>query len=121
MKVKGLKRMFAGLLLSLISVLQASGEPLALLVVPILQGLASLLGVVGVAHAAVVEPGSLKKYLAATLGALIAIATLVPALAPILPLLNAIGALFGISALVRRASDDKIELLVKQIDEGKIA
>lgn len=99
---KGNKRLLASLLLGLIEIIKAIGGIAAAPVVLILQALAASLGVVGVGHAAIGNPESLRKQLLATLGALIAVAQLIPALHPFVGLLNQIGLLFGLGALVQK-------------------
>lgn len=99
---KGNKRLLASLLLGLIELVKALGGVAATPVVLILQALAASLGVVGVGHAAIGNRESLRKQLLATLGALIAAAQLIPALHPFVGLLNQIGLLFGLGALVQK-------------------
>lgn len=103
---KGLKRFLASQILLLIQIIQASGSAALLAIVPLLQALAAALGVVGVAHAAV-NIGSLKKYLLSTIGALIAIAQYIPALAPYRELLEQIGALIAAALVGEKISEAK--------------
>ncbi len=91
----GLKRLIASALCAVIEVLRSipgTGE-----IVAVLEALAGVFGVTGLAHAAVAKTVSQKKLagVASLIAILIIIAQYVPALQPYVPLLEKIAAILG--------------------------
>src|SRR4029079_8919909 len=95
----GSKRYIAAALMALASILEASPETVFLL--PLVDKLAAIFGVVGISHAA--KSGSILKApklsAAAIFSILVAAADQIPALAPYLGLIHLIGSLLGLTAV----------------------
>lgn len=103
----GIKRLIANLLLSISTALQASNDPLALTLVPIINGLAALFGATGLVQASI-KKGSLAKYGLSSLGAILAIAQYIPLLEPYLHVLQMVGLVLAGGAIGEKKKEKQL-------------
>lgn len=96
---QGLKRILSGLILGLISILEASNSALGAFLIPILIKLAAALGAVAGVHAAAAKTLHLKKYILATIAAVLAVLQYIPGMEQFAQILREIGGLLGVTAL----------------------